>query len=497
MATYRNDLSLLSRATTERLARGGNLFIDGHWTAAASGARLPVIDPSSGERVSDIASGNATDVAAAVRAAKQALQHGPWARATATERERVLHRLADLVDSNTHLLAELEVVDNGMPLAVARQINGAMTSGIIRYMAGWPTKVAGSTLEAGPDYFAYTLLGPVGVVGAIVPWNAPAESTIWKAAPALAAGCSIVVKPSEHACLTVLMLAELVAEAGVPAGVFNVVTGLGAEAGDALVRHPDVVKIAFTGSTATGRSVQQAAGALGKRVHLELGGKSPCLIFADANLDAAIPHVASSIFDLSGQVCVAGSRVYVQRPLFDAVVQRLAHRARAIRVGSGLAPAIEMGPLISAGQHERVMRYIQGAVEQGARAVAGGHAIGDGGFYVEPTVLVDTRQDMTCMREEIFGPVVAVGHFDSEEEAVRLANDTDYGLAGYVWTRDIQRAHTIARQIHCGKIAINCGAPPLPSVPEGGIKASGHGRDLGREGLDQYLELKSVLVGMT
>jgi phenylacetaldehyde dehydrogenase len=496
LKSLRNDLSLLSTTAQERLRRGWRLFIDGDWCDSVTGATIPVIDPSSGETVSQIQAGTAADVDRAVRAARIAIERGPWGRIPAPARERVLHRLADLIDVHADLFAEIEAVDNGMPIAVAREINGQMTSSILRYMAGWATKVSGHTLDAGSEYLAYTTRQPVGVVGAIVPWNAPIEQAIWKVAPALAAGCSLVVKPSEHACLTVLMLAELAAEAGLPPGVLNVVTGLGIDAGEPLARHADVAKIAFTGSTRTGHHVQQLAGASGKRVHLELGGKSPVMIMADADLDAAIPRVASSIFDLSGQVCVAGSRIYVEAPQFNEVVDRLSARAGELCLGPGLGAGSELGPLITAAQRDRVMSYVTGAVQEGATVVAGGLAPGDGGFYVQPTVLVDVRQDMRCVQEEIFGPVVAVSPFDTEEEGVRLANDNAYGLAAYIWTRDIKRAHGLAKRIQCGKVAINCGAPPIPCVPEGGMKASGHGRDLGREGLEEYLELKSVLVGL-
>ena len=407
--------------------------------------------------------------------------------------------MADLVEANADLIAELETVDNGMTAHFARNLNIASAIGVLRYMAGWPSKIAGRTVPLGlpipgSKFYAATLREPVGVVGAIIPWNVPFMSAIWKIAPALAAGCTIVVKPAEDACLSVLKLAELVAEAGFPPGVVNVVTGTGPAAGDPLVRHPDVAKISFTGSTVTGRTVGALASGALKKVTLELGGKSPTIVFADAELDRAAEGAADLIFLNSGQVCVAGSRLYVERRAVDQVVEAVAKRAASLKIGAGLDPGTQIGPLVSARQQSRVRGYIEGAKSAGAALLTGAELLDTSGFYVRPTVLVDVRQDMKVVQEEIFGPVLAVMPFDDVDEVVERANDTAYGLAATIWTQNLKKAHGLIPRLKCGYVAVNSDAIPHAALPQGGFKQSGVGKDLGLEAVDGCLDTKTVLI---
>ncbi|MER8421074.1 aldehyde dehydrogenase family protein [Mesorhizobium sp. M1329] len=489
---------MLSDETRRVLDQGARMLIGGEWVTVGARRSIPVLDPSSGQEISALVAGTAADVDAAVGAAKAAFD-GIWASKGPGEREALIRKWADLVEGNAMLLAQLETVDVGMPLWMATNLNVQGTLGSIRYMSGWPTKISGRTVDIGlpiPDaeFFGYTVREPIGVIGAIIPWNVPLMLAAWKIAPALAAGCTIVVKPSENACLSVLVLADLGRQAGIPDGVINVVTGYGQEAGEALVRHPDVSKITFTGSTGTGIRIAKAAAEGVKKITLELGGKSPQVLFDDANLDQAIPGVANGIFLNSGQICVAGSRLYVQRSIFEQTVERLAQLADKLRVGPGLLETTQIGPVVSAAQRDKVAGYIASAEAEGASIASGSGNLNAEGFYVRPTVITDAKQSMKVAREEIFGPVLTVIGFDEFDEGVSLANDSVYGLAACVWTQDLSKAMRFVKRIKTGKVAVNSDPIPYPALPEGGRKASGYGRDLGEEAIDGFLETKSVLI---
>jgi phenylacetaldehyde dehydrogenase len=414
------------------------LLIDGKFVAAASRKTFPTYDPATGEVLAQVAEGDREDVERAVRAARRAFESGPWSEMTASERGRLLWKLADLVEANGDELAELESLDNGKPRVVARAADVPLSVDCLRYMAGWATKVEGKTIPISvPGHVAWTLREPIGVVAQIIPWNFPLLMAAWKLGPALATGCTVVLKPAEQTPLSALRLAELVCEAGYPDGVVNVVTGFGETAGAALAAHPGVDKVAFTGSTEVGRLIVQAAAGNLKKVSLELGGKSPNVVLADADLDTAIDGAANAIFFNHGQCCCAGSRLFVEKPIFERVVEGVAARAGKIKLGPGLDPATEMGPLVSQEQLDRVCSFLDSGKREGAKTVTGGARSGDKGYFVKPTVLVDTKPQMKVVQEEIFGPVVAAIPFSREDEVLPAANDTVYGLAGAVWTRDI------------------------------------------------------------
>ncbi|HYG90065.1 MAG TPA: aldehyde dehydrogenase family protein [Azospirillum sp.] len=480
------------------LSQPRKMLIGGEWVDALSGKAFPVYDPGSGREIARVAEADAADIERAAVAARKAFEEKSWAGMKACDRERLLHRLADLIEANADDLAELESLDNGKSVMLARHVDVPAAVDFCRYMAGWPTKMEGTTIPVSvpymPDgkFFAYTVREPVGVVGQIIPWNFPLLMAVWKVAPALATGCCSILKPAEQTPLTALRLGELALEAGFPAGILNVCPGYGHTAGAALAAHPGVDKVAFTGSTEVGKLIVQASLGNLKKVTLELGGKSPVIVCDDADLEGAIPGAAMAIFFNQGQVCTAGSRLYVHASMFDKVVAGVAEVAKSFQIGHGLRPDTQMGPLVSEEQAKRVCRYIDEGLSAGARAVTGGRRLDQPGYFVEPTVLVDTRPDMQVVREEIFGPVVVAMPFTEMDEVVRAANQTIYGLGASIWTRDLSKMHRMAPALKAGTVWVNCHSVVDSAMPFGGFKQSGWGRELGKAALDAYTETKSV-----
>ncbi len=483
---------------TNFVSRKHKMLINGKWVEAASGKTFSTYNPATGDVLAEIAEGDREDINRAVHAAREAFENGPWRKMTASERGRAIWRLADLLEEHLEEFAAIETLDNGKPLKVARAADVPLAVDLFRYMAGWATKIEGNTIPisvpyaAGAKFLAYTLREPVGVVGQIIPWNFPLLMAAWKLGPALATGNTVVLKPAEQTPLSALRLGELMQQAGIPDGVVNIVPGYGETAGAALSSHPGVDKIAFTGSTEVGKLILHAAAGNLKKVSLELGGKSPNVVFADADLDSAIDGAASAIFFNHGQCCCAGSRLYVEEKIFDKVVDGVSRSAAKINVGPGLEPDTDMGPLVSEEQLNRVCSYLESGFSEGAKAAAGGKRIGEKGYFVQPTVLVNTHEKMKVVQEEIFGPVVAAIPFRDTDDLVAKANNSEYGLAAGIWTRDIQKAHRAASQLRAGTVWINCYNIFDAALPFGGYKQSGWGREMGHEVLEQYTEVKAV-----
>ncbi|XAM00456.1 aldehyde dehydrogenase family protein [Phycisphaeraceae bacterium D3-23] len=484
------------------LAKPKQNLINGNWSAAASGETFDVFNPASGEVVAQCAAGDAPDIDKAVNAARKAFEEGPWSKMPPSERGQLLWKIGDLIEQNNEELARLETLDNGKPYGIALAVDVALAADMFRYMAGWCTKIQGDTFPItvpyapDNDFHAFTLKEPVGVVGQIIPWNFPLLMAAWKLGPALAAGCCVVLKPAEQTPLSALRLGELIQEAGLPDGVVNIVTGMGETAGAAIAAHDGVDKVAFTGSTEVGKLIIKAAAGNLKKVTLELGGKSPNVVYKDADMDAAIAGAASAIFFNQGQVCSAGSRLFIEEDAFDDVLAGVSDIAKNMKVGDGFDTDTEMGPLVSKEQHDRVKHYLDEGKSCGANMAVGGALIDRPGYFVQPTVIANVNDDMKVVKEEIFGPVVTALPFKDDREIADRANDTDYGLAAGVWTKDISKAHKLAKSIRAGSVWINCYNIFDAALPFGGYKQSGWGREMGYAAVENYLETKSVCIGL-
>ena len=490
------------RLTAQLASAPQHLLIDGKRKAALSGETFEALNPATGETLARVARANAGDVDLAVSSARRAFENRAWRQMSANDRTNLLLRLADLIEKEADDLAVLECLNNGKPAHLTRLVEVEGSIKTFRYFAGWPTKFGGETLPVSPrggaQILNYTTREPVGVAGLIVPWNYPLSMAAWKVAPALAAGCAVVLKPAEQTPLTALRLGELALEAGFPPGVLNVVTGFG-DAGAALVAHPGVDKIAFTGSTEVGKLIVKAAAGNLKKVSLELGGKSPHIVFPDADLDAAAAAVASGIFFNQGQTCTAGSRLYAHVDCFDRVVEAVSAAARKLKVGDGLLPTSDMGPLVSQEQWDRVNGYVGIGRDEGARVLTGGRRPPglERGFFFEPTVFVDATSNMRIVREEIFGPVLTALPWKDVDDLVAMANDSEYGLSAGIWTNNLKHAHRAAAALKAGTVWINCYNLVDPATPFGGFKQSGWGREHGRQAMELYSEIKSVWVNLT
>lgn len=475
--------------------RQTKMLIDGKWLDSCNGESFPTVNPATEEVIAQVPKANKDDVDLAVDAARRAFDEGPWSRMDARERSRLLNRLADLMEQNIDELAALETLDNGKPIRDSRNIDLPMTIDCLRYYAGWADKIHGQTIPIRGNYFCYTRREPVGVAGQIIPWNFPLLMVAWKWGPALAAGCTLVLKPAEQTPLTALRLGELAQEAGFPDGVINIVTGYG-ETGAALVRHPKVDKIAFTGEYRTAQIIMKDAAESLKRLTFELGGKSPNIVFADADLDAAVEGAYFGLYFNQGQCCCAGSRLFVEERIHDEFVEKLVNKAKGRRVGDPFEPETEQGPQVDQAQFDKIMQYIDFGQKDGAQCRTGGGRVGTKGYFVQPTIFTNVNDKMRIATDEIFGPVLSILKFKNLNEVVQRANATSYGLAAAVWTRDITKAHTIASRVRAGTVWVNCYDVFDAAAPFGGFKMSGQGRELGEKALDNYTEVKTVTVSL-
>lgn len=471
-------------------------FIDGKWQAAASGKTFATINPATEETIAEVAEGDAADIDRAAKAARKAFETGSWSRMDARDRGKLLNRLADLIEEEIEDLAALESLDNGKPVRDARAADLPLVIDCLRYYAGYADKIHGSTIPVRGNYFTYTRKEPVGVVGQIIPWNFPMLMTAWKWGPALAAGCTIVMKPAEQTPLTCLRMAALAQEAGIPDGVINVVPGYGPTAGGAIVKHPGIDKVAFTGEHLTAQIIMREAAATLKRLTFELGGKSPNVILADADLEKAAQGTNFGLFFNQGQCCCAGSRVFVEEKVHDEFVERLTTLASSRKLGDPLSPDTEQGPQVDQAQFDKILSYIKKGNAEGAKCLTGGSRSGDKGYFIEPTIFDGVKDEMSIAKDEIFGPVMSVLKFKNWDELIQRANNTFYGLAAAVWTRDVTRAHDFARRVRAGTIWVNCYDVFDAAAPFGGFKMSGQGRELGEDGLRPYTETKTVTIAL-
>ncbi len=481
------------------LSRPKKLLIDGKWVDSVSGKTFETLNPATEEVLCRVAEGGKEDVDRAVIAARKAFETGPWRKMSTAERARIMLRLADLIEQHADELAQIETLDNGKPIMESRYVDVPQTVETFRYYAGWATKMEGETINANTNFFTYTLREPIGVVGQIIPWNFPMLMMAWKWGPALAAGNCVVLKPAEQTPLSALRIGELAMEAGFPEGVINIITGFGADsAGEAISKHMDIDKVAFTGEDKTGKLIVQASTGNLKRVSLELGGKAPNIVFSDADLDAAVKGAITGIFFNQGQVCCAGSRLFLEKNIHDEFMGKLTDKVAKIRQGSGLDEKTRIGPQVSKEQQERVLNYIKIAQGEGAKLACGGEVPSDlqKGYFVKPTIFTGVNNDMRIAQEEVFGPVLAVIPFTNMEDVAEQANKTTFGLSGAVWTRDVKKAHKFASHIKAGTVWVNCYNQFDPAVPFGGYKMSGYGRELGKHSMELYTNIKSVWVNM-